>query len=104
MSDPHPTQVKNASSVHVLAFSTLGESLVIESEGDFTIGTWQRVHNRAEQVCHGRQNLKNDDGEDKDKDVDMEIEPKIGSGKEDLLRLIIQEQVRKDQRWKQSST
>ena len=103
--DPQPAQVRIASSIHVLAFSTLGQLLVVESEGDFTLGTWQRVHARAEQVCRGRMDAEDvGEGEqDEDENVDMEIKPKIGSSEEDRLRITIQEQVRKDQRWRLSS-
>ena len=106
ISDPKPAQLNNASSVHVLAFSTLGELLVVESEGDFTIGTWERVYARAEQVCCRRQDVGDVDDTDEDEyeDMHMETEAKVGSCKEDMLRIIIQEQVQKDQRWKQSST
>ena len=87
--------MKDASSVHVLAFSSLGELLVVESEGDFTFETWQRVHDRAVQACRGTQ-------EDEDEDMDMEVEPTAGPSKEGLLRNVVQEQIFKDQSWMQT--
>ena len=98
MSDPPPKLLKSATSVHVLAFSSLGDLLVVESEGDFSIGTWEKVHIRAEQVCHGHEEKADGDDEDEDEDVDVDL--KGASNKEDTLRSIIQEQVRKDQKWK----
>ena len=95
--DPSPKQLKKASSLHVLAFSSLGELLVVESEGDFSIGIWEQVHAKAEQVCCGEE-----EEEDAAGDEDVEKASKDGSNKEDMLRSIVQEQVTKEQRWKQS--
>lgn len=53
VNDPSVQQIKLASSIHVLAFSSHGDLLAVESEGDFTIDIWEEVNQRAKLVCHG---------------------------------------------------
>lgn len=100
VADPPPRLLKNATSVHVLAFSSFGDLLVIESEGTFSIGTWDSVYIKAEQVCRGHEGQEDDVNEEKDEDMDIDL--KGAYTKEEMLRSIIQEQARKDQRWKQN--
>ncbi len=52
--DPSPQELRSASSIHVFAFSSLGDLLVVESEGDFSMEIWDEVHGRAFMVCHGK--------------------------------------------------
>ena len=90
---PNPTakDLRAASSVHVLAFSSFGEILVVESEGEFTMELWEGVHAKAKEICLGKEGGK--DGED----VSMD-----GSGQEslaDVLRGAVQEKVEREQRW-----
>ncbi len=104
LSDPLPKQLKDLPSVHIFAFSTKGELLVAESEGDFTFDVWQRAHDRAIEVCRGSQaNKSGSTDDDGNKDVDMDVESTTGSSKEDILRQAVREQALKDQRWKQDS-
>ena len=101
LSDPLPAQMKDVLSIHVFAFSSLGELLVVESEGDFTFDVWQRAHDKALHLCRGSQ-MGKDEKKSGEEDVDMDIESPAGSSKEDLLRTVIQEKALRDQRWKQS--
>ena len=50
--DPSVKQIKLASSIHVLAFSSHGDLLVVESEGDFTMATWEKVYQTAKVICY----------------------------------------------------
>ncbi len=99
-SDPPPRLLNNATSVHVFAFSSLGDLLVVESEGPFSIGIWEKAHIKAEQVCRGHG--VEEDGDDKDTLGDMDMESKGALIKEEMLNSILQEQVTENQRWKQS--
>lgn len=99
LSDPLPAQMKDAPSIHVFAFSSLGELLVVESEGEFTFDTWERAHDRALQLCRGDRTDGDEDKSEKG-DVDMDVDTTNDSSKEDLLRIVIQEQALKDRKWK----
>ncbi|CZS98320.1 related to RRP46 protein, involved in rRNA processing [Rhynchosporium agropyri] len=49
----NPTLLESeaASSVHVMAFTSHGDLLVAESEGDFTLKEWEAVHDAAKSFC-----------------------------------------------------
>ncbi|KAL2072588.1 hypothetical protein VTL71DRAFT_11931 [Oculimacula yallundae] len=49
----NPTLLESeaASSVHVMAFTSHGDLLVAESEGDFTLKDWEAVHDAAKNIC-----------------------------------------------------
>lgn len=51
ITDPSPRQVEQARSVHVLAFTSLEELLLAESEGDFTMDEWDHVYSTARSIC-----------------------------------------------------
>lgn len=95
--DPSAQQLREADSVHVLAFSSHGDLLVVESEGEFDLDIWQAVLGKAEQICRGKGK---EDGEDKDENMSS------GSDEErtleDNLRDTIREKVAKEQMWKGS--
>ena len=110
VSDPLPKILENATSVHVLAFSSLGDLLIVESEGKFSINTWDRVHTKAKQICRGSEAGQDDLGgeaeedEDEEMNVDMDTD-KNAHGvpcKERTLRGIVQEQAKGARRWRQS--
>lgn len=110
VSDPPPTLLANATSVHVLAFSSLGDLLIVESEGNFNINTWDRVHTKAQQICRGsevgqddsEEEAEEDEDEDMDVDVDTDKNARGRPSKERLLRGIVQEQAKGARRWRQS--
>ena len=88
--------LKEAASLHVLAFSSLGELLLAESEGAFDIDIWDQVYRWAEKDCR-----KSDSGDPtQTDDVDMDLS-KPGS-LEDSLRSIIEEKAAREYRWKES--
>jgi exosome complex component RRP46 len=49
--DPSPRQVELCRSVHMLAFTSHNELLLVESEGDFSMDEWDRVYETAQSVC-----------------------------------------------------
>lgn len=49
--DPSPRDIEMAQSVHVLAFTSHGELLLAESEGDFTVKEWDDVYETAQGIC-----------------------------------------------------
>lgn len=95
VADPSIQQLKLASSIHVLAFSSHGALLVVESEGDFTIDIWDEVHRKARLICHGE-----DENQSASEDVSMDSDdvPKL----EDVLKDAVERKIAKEQRWKES--
>lgn len=89
--DPSPTLLREATSIHVLAFSSHGELLLAESEGDFGIETWEKVYHEAERICRG-------ENEDSEEDVSMRKED--GEGLEGFLKDVVREKVGRDMKWK----
>lgn len=93
--DPSVQQIKLASSIHVLAFSSHGDLLVVESEGNFTIDTWEQVHQKAMLICHGG---KGEEIESDDVSMNADDLPKL----ESVLKDTVERKVAKEQRWKES--
>ncbi|KAK1249071.1 hypothetical protein MKX07_002587 [Trichoderma sp. CBMAI-0711] len=58
--DPSPTEIDQATSVHVLGFTAGRDLLIAESEGSFTAEEWDRVLQTAENVCCRGQETGND--------------------------------------------
>lgn len=83
------TQIHSASSVHVLAFSSHGGLLVVESEGSFSIDVWEEVVERARYICHGAGTAAGDID-----DGSMSLE--------EVMRNAMQERMVKEQRWRES--
>ena len=88
-------QIKVASSIHVLAFSSRGNLLVVESEGDFTIDTWEEVHQRAKLICHG-------EGGDESESEDVSMDSDGVSKLENVLIEAIETKIAEEQKWKES--
>ena len=88
-------QTKRASSIHLLAFSSRGDLLVVESEGDFTIDKWEEVHQRAKLICHGAEG---DESESEDVSMNSDDISKL----ENVLKDAVERQIAKEQRWKQT--
>ncbi|KAK0119214.1 exosome non-catalytic core subunit rrp46 [Cadophora gregata] len=55
----NPTLVESqaANSVHVMAFTSHGDLLVAESEGDFTLKDWEAAHDAAKAICYDDPNI-----------------------------------------------
>ncbi|KAL8867310.1 MAG: hypothetical protein Q9174_005746 [Haloplaca sp. 1 TL-2023] len=92
--NPSPKGVEEATSLHVLSFESHGELLVSQSEGAFSIDTWEQVYDKAEEICRGG-SLKTTDMSE---DVDM------GSPDTDDLEAELKAAMRdknsRDQRWR----
>ena len=92
-------QIKLASSIHVLAFSSRGDLLVVESEGDFTIDKWEEVHQRAKLICHGDEG---DESESESESEDVSMDSDDVSKLENVLKEAVETKMAKEQRWKAS--
>ncbi|KAI4099833.1 MAG: hypothetical protein LQ339_005748 [Xanthoria mediterranea] len=88
--------LKEAASLHVLAFSSLGELLLAESEGAFDMDIWDQVYRWAEKDC--RMSDSGDLAQTDDVDMDVSKSDTL----EDSLRSIIEEKAAKEYRWKES--
>ena len=52
-SNPTPSDIERAGSIHALAFSSHQELLMIESEGAFDTKQWERLEHTARHLCCG---------------------------------------------------
>jgi len=88
--DPDTKQRKMASSVHVFAFGGSAEMLVCESEGAFELGAWEEAIDVAKGVCCG------------DGDVAMEGQDNgdASEGMKGIVRQVVEEKVKKEERWR----
>ena len=97
--NPSARDLSTASSVHVLAFSSLGDLLVVESEGEFSLNVWEKICTEARKICLGPEKERGDGGEE---DVSMD-EANEGEGKslQGELRSAIERKVEKEWRWRE---
>ncbi|KAL8994830.1 MAG: hypothetical protein Q9169_005306 [Polycauliona sp. 2 TL-2023] len=93
--DASAEAVKQAISLHVLAFSSLGELLVAESEGTFDMNIWDQIYTMAEKHCRS-----SDSGKMAQTDDDVDMEPSKSDNLEDSLKKIVEEKAARDHRWK----
>ena len=91
---PSTQQLQKADSVHVLAFSSQGDLIVAESEGDFDIDIWERVFEEGKRRCRG-----NEGGGDDSDEMGTDTEGK--GGLEGVLMDVVGKKVTKDQKWKE---
>ena len=89
---PSVKQIRLASSIHVLAFSSHGDLLVVESEGEFTIDEWDEVLQKARLICHGEEQ-----DESGSEDVSMKVDDVSELGT--VLKDAVERKVAKEQRW-----
>ena len=94
ISDPTAEQLKVASSIHVFAFSSHGDLLVVESEGEFGIEIWEEAYQKARLACRGEEE---DDSESEDVSMDSNNDTKL----ENVMRDAVREKVVREQKWKQ---
>ena len=92
--DPTAEELKVASSIHVFAFSSHGDLLVVESEGEFDIEIWEEAYQKARLACRGEEE---NDSESEDVSMDSDNDTKL----EDVLRNAIRQKVAREQKWKQ---
>lgn len=92
--DPSVKEVQLASSIHVVAYSSQGALLVIESEGSSSTDILEQVIETASQVCRG-QSFKGS------KNVDARVEEGAMS-LEDSMKMLVQTKIAKEQKWKEN--
>ncbi|KAJ9255549.1 hypothetical protein DTO207G8_2939 [Paecilomyces variotii] len=90
---PSAKVAQDATSLHVLAFSSKGHLLLNESEGSFDFDTWEKVHERAHTICRGSR-IRSADG-----DVDMG-DNADASGLEGFVRETVEDKLYHDYSWK----
>lgn len=97
VADPAPSDLADAQSCHVFAFTGAGELLVAESEGEFDLQTWEGALAEAERICLGAKEARDSDG--------MEVED--GEGREESVmgwvRTVAEEKVEREGRWRNGS-
>jgi len=92
--DPGVKDIKGARSLHVLGFSSVGDTVLVESEGSFTFEEWETVEELARRACLA--------GVGKGGDIKMqdgEIEG-AGQGVLDVLRGAVETKVMAEERWR----
>jgi exosome complex component RRP46 len=89
--NPTVSEIQGASSIHVLGFTSHDDLLVAESEGNFTLEGWNRVCDRAEEICSG--------AVDKDAMHDEGVDEHSG-GLNHFLKSTLQEKVTADLHWR----
>lgn len=88
--EPKLEDLKNATSKHVLAFTSAGQLGFVESEGEFEYEDFERVVEAGRNTCSVK-------GDGNDGDTKMDIG---GQGVGELMRKIVREKVEKDLRWR----
>lgn len=88
--EPELEDLKNATSKHVLAFTSVGQLGFVESEGEFEYEDFERVVEAGRNICSVK-------GEGNDGDTKMDTG---GQGVGELMRKIVREKVEKDLRWR----
>ena len=99
-SNPSLDEIKSATSLHVLAFSSHGDLLVIESEGDFSLEVWEAVYEKARIVCRGQEGT-DEDSEEADVSMNEDV-VETDFKLEDLLKNAVQEKILKERKWRES--
>jgi exosome complex component RRP46 len=92
--NPTVREIQQAISLHVLAFTSHGDLIVAESEGDFTIDEWDEVFEKAQHICCGVRETG---------DVDAMLDEggeEIDGGLRGFLRSTLQDKVTSDLKWR----
>jgi exosome complex component RRP46 len=92
--DPGVKDIKEVTSLHVLGFSSVGDMVLVESEGGFTFEEWETVEELARRACLA--------GVGKSGDMEMqdgEIE-EAGQSVLDVLRGAVEVKVTVEERWR----
>jgi exosome complex component RRP46 len=89
--NPTTRDAEIASSLHVFAFTSLGDLVLAESEGNFTLEEWNKLHDMAQQQCQAQP---------QSADVDMDASGHPAANMGDFTRSIVEEQVASDLHWK----
>lgn len=95
--DPSSSDVADAASLHVLAFSSKGHLLLNESEGRLDFETWELVRQQAASICQGAATT----GSDGDTDMDDGTSSTKLNG---FVREAVEDHLHKEYSWKIEST
>lgn len=87
---PSLPETMSAQSIHVLAFTSHGELLVIESQGSFTPAQWDEVSIQAEKICCGSTAA----------DPDAMVDEGEEDGMVQFVATVMEEKVAKDLAWR----
>ncbi|KAL8942599.1 MAG: hypothetical protein Q9216_001581 [Gyalolechia sp. 2 TL-2023] len=93
--DPQPHAIKEATSMHLFGFSSLGDLAVAESEGTFSIDTWEQASNYAEQLCRGSAST------DIDQTGDVNMASSHHDSLENAIKSVMEQKNAKKDRWKE---
>lgn len=90
--DPSPRELYEAESLHILAFTSKDELLLVESEGDFDLDRWDAVVERAKRACcQGR----------KQPGLDLVLDDvEVATDMREFIRSTVEAQVAADLYWK----
>lgn len=90
---PTIREIQQATSIHVLAFTSHGDLLVDESEGYYSIDDWDIIFEKAQRICCGAEEVANMDA--------MLDEGEEGNGGlTGFLRSTLEEKVASDLKWR----
>lgn len=92
--DPTLAEIREADSVHVLAFSAHKKLLLAESEGSFSMEQWEAVCDKAEEICCGSGNGESDEMQDI-------VDSGAGPSMHEFVTATMQEKVALDLHWKE---
>ena len=88
--DPTQVQISRARSVHALAFTSQGDLLLLESEGQFSLTEWDDVVGAARQVCFHSEDEMAVDTDEKARPADMK----------QFIRTVLAAKVAADLHWR----
>ena len=91
--DPEVVDLNTTSSLHALAFSSLGELLMVESEGEFELGDFERVLDSARQACCR-------DSQIIDQDGDFDVRLKGQATKDTAVRNAVENKIALENSWR----
>lgn len=94
--DPPAAATQSAASFHVLAFSSTRDIMLAESEGKFSVDTWENVFEMARSQCRSKSM---DPGTAND---DVNMDSRLTLDMEGSVEIAVQKEVLKKQRWKKS--
>ena len=95
--DPSVQEIGAATSFHALGFSSLGDLIVAECDGKFTMDVWERVLKMA------RSEIRREGQEASDADENVSVALEHEAIRKGDLRSTIQGEIVRQQRWKKSS-
>ena len=94
MTEPSYQYIRTAASTHLFAFSSNGDLLINESEGEFNMDVWEEACQRARLYCLG---MESDIVESEDMSMDASHDPTLKA----LLHNIVRDKVATENRWKE---